>query len=158
MILRPAPRLSFAVAVLAFASVVSGCNCRGAGGLGASVAEIGVVWTDNGAEVVNRDAVYDFGTAFAGDRVNRKLIIRNVGTGTLHLVSIERVEGATVSIGDDVQADSAFDIRFTPGTDVESTIEYEADMFFTPRVGSDYSVKLTLTAEGTAKDATTATI
>jgi hypothetical protein len=154
---RPASRLSFVACSFVLAAA-AGCNCR-AQSIGSSTAEIGVVWhEENGPELVNRDAVYDFGTAFVGEKIPKKLIIRNIGSGPLRLVSLERIEGASVSIGADVKQDSAFDVRFEPDAVVESTVESEIDMFFTPRGGSDYFVKLTLTADGTRADEKTATI
>lgn len=148
------------LSALFFVAAVSGagCNCKGQS-VGTSYGDLGVVWKDaTGVELVNRDAVYDFGTAFAGEKVPKKLVIRNSGKGPLTLVSLEKVDGASVSIGADVKTDAAFDVRFEPEAEVASTAELEIDMFFTPRGGKDYFVKLTLTTGGTKPDEGLATI
>ena len=158
MNLRPALRLSLAVALFAAASLAAGCNCRGTT-VGATTADLGVVWKDAvGVEFVNRDAIYDFGTAFAGEKIAKKLIIRNTGKGPLRLISLEKVEGASITIGADVKSDAAFDVRFEPDAEVASTVELEIDMFFTPRGSKDYLVKLKLTGGGTKEGEDTATI
>jgi hypothetical protein len=158
MISRPATRLSLAIALSVVAATTAGCNCRG-NSIGASNADLGVVSRDaSNVEIVNRDAIYDFGTAFAGEKVTKKLIIRNTGKGTLKLISLEKVEGSSVTIGADVKTDAAFEVKFEPDADVASTAELEIDMFFTPRGGKDYFVKLLLTGGGTKAGEETATI
>lgn len=155
---RPAPRLSLAIALFAVVASTAGCNCRGSA-IGSSNADLGVVWRDtNNIELVNRDAFYDFGTAFAGEKIAKKLIIRNTGKGPLTLLTLEKVEGASITIGADVKTDAAFEVAFEPDSAVASTAELEIDMFFTPRGGKDYEVKLLLTGGGTAPDQNTATI
>jgi hypothetical protein len=155
---RPATRLSLAVALLVVASTTAGCNCRGQT-ISNSNADLGVVWRDStNIEIVNRDAVYDFGTAFAGEKVAKKLIIRNAGKGPLKLISLEKVEGASITIGADVKTDAAFEVKFEPDAEVASTAELEIDMFFTPRGSKDYTVKLLLSSGGTKSGEETATI
>lgn len=157
MMSRPARRLSFAVALLSLAAAISGCTCKGSK-TSTSYADLGVVWKDgSGSEVVNRDAVYDFGTAFVGEKVPKQLIIRNAGAATLHLAKLERVDGANVSIGADVVTDAAFEVAFADST-VDATGERTFDMYFTPHSGRDYSVKLTLTSDGAKPGEETATI
>lgn len=153
---------------LFFASlaVLPGCDCKGGGGVSNSIGELGVIWVDaEGAEHVNRDAEYDFGSAFIGDRIGKKLKIRNLGAGSLRLVSLERVEGAPVTIGDLAQDNSAFDVHFVPETEVAAVSDVEFDMFFTPRAGKDatlasetFVAKLLLSAAGTRAEDATASI
>src|SRR5688500_15001712 len=89
---------------------ISGCDCSRKGGLQQSFAEIGVVWTnDQGVELTNREAVYDFGAARMGERVGRQLVVRNLGGGPLTLVSLERLDGDPVTIGTAAEAGAAFD-------------------------------------------------
>ncbi len=155
---RSAGRLSSAIALLVVAGSVAGCNCRGST-IGSSNAELKVVWSDATSVVhVDRDAVYDFGTAFSGEKISKKLIIRNTGKSPLRLISLEKVEGASVTLGADAKTDAAFEVKFEPDAEVASTAELEIDMLFTPRGGKDYSVKLLLSAGGTMADENTATI
>lgn len=153
MTTTPRP-LSQSISYALFLSVglfAAGCNCRGTS-VGASTGDLGVVWKDGtGVELVNRDAVYDFGTAFAGEKVPKKLIIRNSGKGALALTSLEVVEGASTTIGADIKSDAIFTVNFEPDAEVASTAEVEIDMAFTPRGGKDYFVKLKLSVAG-AKD------
>lgn len=126
----------YAVAALAFA----GCNCRSAN-IGNSYAELGVVWRDvDGAERVNRDATFDFGSAFVGERIQKTLVVRNMGASPLTLLDIEHVDGAPVSVGDNQVAGSAFELKFVPGTQVLPGDQVQFDMFFTPRAGKDATV------------------
>lgn len=126
----------------------AGCNCRGQT-VGTSYGDLGVVWKDAmGVELVNRDATYDFGTAFAGEKVPKKMILRNSGKGPIALTSLEVVAGSSTSIGADLKSDAIFDVRFEPDQEVASTAEVELDMFFTPRGGKDYQVELKLTVAG----------
>src|SRR5688500_2717827 len=123
MISRPATRLSLAVALFVVASTTAGCNCRGQT-VGSSNGGLAVVWKDpTGIEFINRDAVYDFGTAFAGEKVPKKLVIRNPGKAQLTLITLEKVEGASTTIGADVKSDAAFEVRFEPDAEVASTVE-----------------------------------
>ena len=114
-------RPTLLISLFAVAAVLGGCDCRGKG-IGSNLADLGVVWRDtDGSERVDRDALYDFGTAFVGDNIPKKMIIRNTGVGELKLVTLQRVDGAVVSIGDEKPADAAFDVRFVPGATVAST-------------------------------------
>ncbi len=142
------------------ALIASGCDCRGRGGVQENWAELGVVWKDvDGTERVNRDATYDFGPAFVGERVTKQMLVRNWGSGDLKLVLLEQTEGAAVSIGDDVKADAYFEVKFKPTLNVVATQEIAIDMAFTPRIGVQHPVaKLLLTAEGTRPEDATAII
>ncbi|MBX7116402.1 MAG: choice-of-anchor D domain-containing protein [Myxococcaceae bacterium] len=158
-------RLGLAGLVVSCLAAMSGCDCKGKG-VGASQGDLNVVWRDtDGAERVNRDAEYDFGTAFIGDRVAKKLRVRNTGGGTLRLVGLERIEGAPVTIGDAVDPSAAFDVRYVNGTEVPASNDAEFDMFFTPRAGPNatlptepFWVKLLLSSSGTRVEDSTATI
>jgi hypothetical protein len=160
--MRPPRSLSSAalLAVTAFALVLSGCDCRGGSGIGNGQAELGVVWTDeSGASIVSRDATYDFGPAFVGERVSKQLVVRNLGRGTLRLVELNPTEGVAVTIGDDVKPNAFFEVKFHPAYDLPSTGELAIDMAFTPRVGVKAPVaKLALVAEGTRPEDSTAVI
>ncbi|MFZ5468850.1 MAG: choice-of-anchor D domain-containing protein [Myxococcota bacterium] len=144
---------------------LAGCDCGRRAQSDSAPAELGVVWMDNGVEVVNREATYDFGPAIMGERVGKKLVIKNRGRGLLTLVSLERLEGDPVTVGETVAADAAFDVRFVPGQAVGATEEVELDMFFTPPHAKDPSLtevahyaKLTLRSEGPPNGEETATI
>ncbi len=154
-------RLVFGLSLLSLAA----CDCGRKPGLSQSYAELGVVWTDNGLEVVNRDARYDFGSALMGDRVAKKLVIRNLGSGPLTLVSLEKVEGSAVTVGVDVQPNAAFDVRFVPDQTIGAQEEAELDMYFTPPQASDATLekeahfaRLLLKGGGTKPDEDSATI
>ena len=154
-------RVSNALSILSVVALISsGCDCRGKGGVGSNYAELGVVWQDtDGTERVNRDATYDFGAAFVGERVTKQLLVRNWGRSQLKLVLLEQTEGATVSIGDELKPQSYFEVKFTPVITVDATQEIAIDMAFTPRVGVQHPVaKLLLTAEGTRPEDNTAVI
>src|SRR5690349_12024624 len=122
-----------AFAVLSF----SACDCRGVNTANAH-GELAVVWRDaDNAERVNRDGTYDFGTAFVGERIAEKLIVRNLGASSIALVALERTEGAEVTVADAKIDTSAFDVHFVPGTVVLPSDQAEFDMYFTPRAGKD---------------------
>ncbi|MBL8953307.1 MAG: choice-of-anchor D domain-containing protein [Myxococcaceae bacterium] len=149
--------LSFSIFV---ALIAGGCDCRKNGGPGTTFAELGVVWRDgNGNEVVDRDATYDFGAAFVGERVTKQLIVRNVGGAPLTLAALTHGDGVTVSIGADKKENSYFEVDFTPPVDVAATGEVTFQMAFTPRTGVKNPVaRLLLRAEGTAPGEAEATI
>ncbi|MBI3184460.1 MAG: choice-of-anchor D domain-containing protein [Myxococcales bacterium] len=155
-------RASFALAAFS----LFGCECGRKSGLSSSYAEIGVVWTDeNGAEWADRDATYDFGAALMGDKVVRKLVIRNLGSGPLTLESLERTEGSPVTIGLEVQPNAAFDVRFVPGQTIPALTEASLDMYFTPPQAKDATVereahfaRLLLRGSGTRPEEDTARI
>ncbi|MHB8876057.1 MAG: choice-of-anchor D domain-containing protein, partial [Myxococcaceae bacterium] len=156
---RPVLLTVFALAALA------GCDCGKRSNVDRRLAEIGVVWTDQGLEVTNRDATYDFGDAFMGDSVGRKLVIKNLGSGPLTLELLERVEGDPVTIGDAVAPDAAFDVRFTQGQTIGAADEANLDMFFTPPQAKDSTLtqephwaKLLLHGGNTAPEEETASI
>lgn len=122
-----------ALAVFSF----SACDCRG-GGTANAHGELAVVWRDaDNAERVNRDAHYDFGTAFVGERIAKKLVVRNLGANSITLVALEKMQGAEVTIGDQVIDTSAFEVKFVAGTVVLPSDQAEFDMYFTPRAGKD---------------------
>ncbi len=139
----------------------AGCRC-GSEGVGRSYGEIGVVHLDAfGATITGRDALYDFGTLQMGDRVQKKLVIRNLGQGALTLISLERTEGSAVTIGDIAAENAAFDVRFVTSTVIEAGNYAEFDMAFTPPHGSgnvSHEVKLLLSAGGTRPEEETAVI
>lgn len=154
-------RVSHAISFFSVVALIStGCDCRGKGGIGTNFAELGVVWKDvDGTERVNRDATYDFGAAFVGERVTKQLLVRNWGGSPLKLVLLEQTEGATVSIGDENKPGAYFEVKFTPVINVDATQEVAVEMAFTPRIGIQHPVaKLLLTAEGTRPEDNTAVI
>ncbi len=127
--------------------------------------ELGIVHRDEtGNVVITRDATFDFGTVPLGGALQKKLIVKNLGGGTLTLVSIERVDGGDVTVGSKVADGAAFEVRFVPLTDVGASESVEFDMFFTPKwaEGSQpsqaYLVKLVLNAGGTREGEDSATI
>lgn len=122
-----------ALAVFSF----SACDCRG-GGTANAHGELAVVWRDaENTERVNRDAHYDFGTAFVGERIAKKLVVRNLGANSITLVALERLQGAEVTVGDQVVDTSAFEVKFVANTVVLPSDQAEFDIYFTPRAGKD---------------------
>lgn len=156
---RALPLAAFALLAL------TDCTCRGAA-IGDTHGELAVVWRDvDNSERISRDATYDFGSAFVGERIAKKLIVRNLGAKSITLVALERLEGAEVTIADAVVATSAFDVRFVPGTAVAPSEQVEFDMYFTPRAGKDatnpvelFLSVLRLSASGTANEASSASV
>jgi hypothetical protein len=150
-----------ALAVFSFAA----CDCRGTGTANAH-GELGIVWRDaDNAERVNRDGLYDFGNAFVGERIARKLIVRNLGANSITLVALEKVEGSDVTVADAVIDTSAFEVKFVAGTVVLPSDQAEFDMYFTPRAGKDATVAieqflsvLKLSATGTRAEDASATV
>lgn len=154
-------RVSHALSFLSVVALItSGCDCRGKSGIDTNFAELGVVWKDtDGSERVTRDATYDFGAAFVGERVTKQMLVRNWGGSQLKLVLLEQTEGATVSIGDENKPGAYFEVKFTPVINVDATQEIAVEMAFTPRIGILHPVaKLLLTAEGTRPEDNTAVI
>src|SRR5262245_29122854 len=83
---------------------VSGCQCHHGPGTGDSFAVIEVKWTDkDGNAHADRDATYDFGPAFVGDRVAKQMHIRNGGLSTLVLDSLVQASGVDVTIGTEMK-------------------------------------------------------
>jgi len=155
--MRPSARALAVSTLIAF--IGGGCDCRGKGGVGANLAELGVVWHDGATEVVNRDATYDFGAAFVGERITKQLVVRNLAAGTLTLTDLSQGDGDAVSIGANTKDNSYFEVDFNPPYDVAATSEVQIQMAFTPRVGKKHPIaRLLLTTEGTAPGAATAVI
>ena len=51
-----------------------------------------IVWKDvDGSTKENRDATYDFGTAYSGDKIPKQLIVKNLGSGPLTLTQLNFV-------------------------------------------------------------------
>ncbi|MGA9521676.1 MAG: choice-of-anchor D domain-containing protein, partial [Myxococcaceae bacterium] len=151
--------------VLAAVVIIQGCQCDRSQ-VSRSYGEIGIVHHDESDNVVTaRDATYDFGTLPLGQTLQKKLIVKNLGGGTLTLLSMERVEGnSEVSIGTDIIDEAPFEVRFVPDTNVGAQESVEFDMFFAPKTASgaqladEFLVKLVLTAGGTRDGEDTATI
>lgn len=162
MYVSSAVRLTAAAFVAAL--IAGGCNCD-RGQVSRSYGEIGISHVDEtGSVVTGREAVYDFGTIPMGEQVTKKLVVKNLGTGLLTLVSMERLEGDPVTIGTVVEEKAAFDVKFVPETAIGSSESAEFDMVFAPPLfeSSDptqaHYVKLVLSAGGTREGADTATI
>ncbi len=150
--------------VLAGAVVIQGCQCDRSQAR-RNYGEIGIVHHDDRDNVVTaRDATFDFGTLPLGQRIQKKLIVKNLGGGALTLLSMERLEGNEVIIGTEGDDAAPFEVRFVPDTSVGAQETVEFDMFFTPKAtsgaqpGEGFLVKLALTAGGTRDGEDTATI
>lgn len=158
-------KVSLPILSLSVAIIFSGCDCGRRGSVTQTYGEIGVVWvTDEGIEVADRDATYDFGTATMGDRVPKLLIIRNLSSGPLTLQMLERTEGDAVTIADKVEERAAFEVKFGERT-LAAGEETTMDMYFTPPQALDATVskeahlaKLLLTAGGTHEEENSAVI
>ncbi|MBK7857585.1 MAG: choice-of-anchor D domain-containing protein [Archangiaceae bacterium] len=148
------------MAVLFLAGLgTSACDCHGNGGVGQGLGDLGIVWKDADGVRVDRDATFDFGSAFVGERIALQMVVRNSGRGALRLVDLTQTDGALTSIGDPVKEGSYFEVKFTPVVTVEATGETVVDLAFTPRVGLSHPVaKLKLTAENTRTEDDTAVI
>ncbi|MHB8872721.1 MAG: Ig-like domain-containing protein [Myxococcaceae bacterium] len=125
--------------------------------------EIGVVYDDaSGSKLTSRDAVYDFGSVFMGQKQPMKLTIKNLGRGTLTLDKLEKESGAAVSIGELAEENPVFDVRFLP-SDVASLEVIDFDMTFNAPQDPvlkvvEHEVKLILRGVNTDPGAETATI
>ncbi len=157
------PSIRLGSLFLLLVTAASGCRC-GSDNVAQNYGDIGVVHRDEaGTAVISRDALFDFGTLPMGERVTLKLIIRNMGQGSLTLSALERTEGDAVTIGDVAMDLSAFDVRFIPGTVVDTGGAAEFEMSFTPPHQSSsgdvaHEVTLVLTGGGTAPGQDTALI
>lgn len=147
------------VIAAALLMISSACTCRPGSNLGSNFGEIGLVWrTESGEQLIDRDATFHFGSALSGDTKRLTMTVRNVGTGRLTLSKLELAEGDTVTIGSTAVADVPFQVNFTP-KEVNPTEQVEFEMFFTPQMLKHaFMAKLTLTAEGTRPEDSTATI
>lgn len=145
--------------LVAGALLAGACDCGDTRGVSRTFGELGVVWRDAEAHrVVSRDALYDFGQAFVGDRKPLRLVIENTGTGKVTLASLALVDGSLTDLDADGPDTGEFEVRFRP-TPLHPGSSVEFPMFFTPRSGepSARSV-LRLSAEGTRPEDANATI
>ncbi len=143
----------FALVVMA----VSGCDCKGGGGITKTNGELNIAWRDaDNNRMLSRDATYDFGYALVGDKKPLTLTVKNTGAGKLTLAKLELTTGDATAIGP--LGDADFQVAFTEGTQLGPSEQVEFEMFFTPRgLKGVYESHLTLTAEGTrGEDATAA--
>ena len=77
--------------VFAAAVALSGCaGCRPDKGQTSARGEIGVVYEVDGTKLTSREAVYDFGSVFMGQRAPLKLVVKNLGRGPLTLDKLEK--------------------------------------------------------------------
>ncbi len=150
------PQFSLAVFVLSAA----GCQCHHDPGTSDSFADMNVVWSDvDGTVRVNRDATYNFGTAFVGDSIEKEMTVRNLGTSDLTLTSLVQASGVATTIGSTVVPNAYYTVSFTPPITVAPSADVTFDMKFTPQVGVANPVSvLTLTGDGTRPEDNTATI
>ena len=92
--------VSFRFAVAACALVISAAGCRcGPPPLNNSPGELTLVYVQDGNTVTGEDAVYDFGSVAMGKQATLKLGVKNTGTGSLTLTSLEKQSGDAVKIG-----------------------------------------------------------
>src|SRR4051812_1877513 len=75
--------------------------------------ELDFVFEQGGVSITAPDGDYDFGKVGMGVKKSIKLAIQNRGQGSLDLVSLERLEGETVDLGDMTQASPVFVVPFT---------------------------------------------
>ncbi len=135
------------------------CTCRPNPSLGSNFGEIGVVWRDeSGAQIINRDATYDFGSALSGDTKTLTMTVRKTGTSALTLSKLVFVEGDGVTIGSAATEGAAFNVKFKSKV-INPTEQAEFEMTFTPQqLKSTFVAKLALTGEGARPEDATATI
>lgn len=150
-------------ALFLIAASLAGCQCgRREPEVAARFAEIGLVWNDGSLERVDREATYDFGPALVGERIAKKLVIRNLGSGPLTLLALERQEGDPVTVGGAVQPQAAFEVGFLAGQTIWADEEAAFDMFFTPNQPSEagyaHHARLLFSGEGTRPGEDTATL
>src|SRR5690242_11486593 len=97
--------LHFAIFLLASVSIVAGCDCKKASGIGKSYGELLLVYPNPenpDTKSSGREAVYDFGAVFMEQTKQDKIVIQNYGQGTLMLEKMEYVSGVKGKIGEDV--------------------------------------------------------
>jgi len=86
------------------------------------------------------------------------LTVRNVGSTAISLASLDLTSGDPVTVGRNVATQAAFEVNFDV-TDVAPSDQVNFDMFFTPQVVKGaFESKLTLTADGTRPEDSTANI
>ncbi len=148
--------------VFATVMVLSGCSCRTSSGTKQSRGEIGVVFEVDGASMTGRDAVYDFGSVFMGQTQPLKLVVKNLGSGTLGLMTLEKDSGDAVSIGGAMDPKAVFEVAFE-AREVGPSDVTEYEMTFRPPTNDqekivDHQVKLVLRGSNTNEGEETAVI
>src|SRR4051794_8733806 len=88
-------RIVIAVGTLAFA----GCKCRSDGPNQVSNGEVGIVYDQGGTSITGHDATLDFGKVGMGQTRPMTITIKNLGTGPLDLVGVEKDSGENVKAG-----------------------------------------------------------
>lgn len=147
-------------AVLAAVTISSGCDCARAQ-TSKSFGELTLLSTDADFHVItSRDATYDFGVVAVGDSVTKKMVVKNLGTGALTLLSMERLEGANVDIGLATMENPSFEVKFVPDASIGASESLEIDITFRPVPGTskEHFVKLLLTGGNTRPGEETATV
>ncbi|MFO0598792.1 MAG: choice-of-anchor D domain-containing protein [Myxococcaceae bacterium] len=153
-------RSAFALAL--FTLISAGCKCDNSN-LGRNYGEIVVIWRDaNGERITNRDAIYDFGLALAGEKREQTMTVRNSGAGRLTLAKLERTDGDEVSIGPvgnvPDTGTNIFGSEFS-NIDLQQSEQTEFTIRFTPRgLKGNYETKLALSTEGTRPEDSIAVI
>lgn len=148
MLLAPSSRVRFLLSFALVALALDGCRC-GTKGTSNSYGELALVWKDvDGSTKEDRDATYDFGTAYSGDKIPKQLIVKNLGSGPLTLMALNIVDGDPVSIGPDSSMQAGFEIDFNPNVTLNPTEDTSFTMFFTPHSGHAYLSHVTLSAAG----------
>src|SRR5688572_5989258 len=93
--------------------VVSAAGCRcGPTNVGGSRGEIRFVYENGGVRVEGESGLYDFGPVPNGKTVTMKVIVRNIGSGSLSLRSFEKESGSPTRLGDVSDADPVFALDY----------------------------------------------
>lgn len=152
--------------LLAAAVVLSGCKTeitkRPEG-------ELGIEHLNGGVVVTDREATYDFGTVFRGQRKNDlSIVITNLGTASLTLASIELQDGDAVEFGappaDPAAVTATYYVEYTPDTEIEPAGTLVVPVTFIPpadpanSASKDHIAKLLVRVGGTSEEGSTGTI
>ena len=152
--------LRWQLACVAFAMSMVGCTCHRSSNTGSSFGELALEWKDPTTQATreDRDATYDFGSAYAGDRIPMQLVVKNLGGGPLTISQLVLKDGDPFSEGADGTNTTGFEVDFRNNTVLDPGASTVFTMFFTPHAGRAYLSHLTMTAQGTDPAASTAAL
>ena len=160
--MRPSNRVT-ALAALALL-LIQGCDCGGKGGV-RQKGEVRVIYTDaTGLQVSGENGTYDFGTVSMGKTVTQKLIVQNVGLGTLTIQKFTKESGDAAKVSTFIdEASPVFAIAFDTPTAVGSGESVEFNIDYSPPVKEgvpqvEHLAVLVMTSGDTAAGGENATI
>lgn len=138
---------SFLAAVLVLTGC-RGCDTK----TSVASAEVGLEHLQGSDLRTDRNATYDFGTVFRGNRNDElSIVVRNLGAAQLTLSSLELVEGDAVEFtaapADATGAPGIYYVEFEPGTTIDPAGTLVLPVTFIPAADPDNSASTTHTAK-----------